>query len=72
MAKVPKEAAERQRRYRRRRKEGAKALRLEISGDEMDALDDAGLVAWNEDNPELIEEAIHLAIEALRRNGAQN
>ena len=46
-------------------------LRLEISGDEMDALSDAGLVVWNEDDPETIAEAIRLAIKALRGNGGR-
>ena len=67
MKPAPSPAAEKQRRYRRRRKEGVKVLRLEISGDEMDALSDAGLVVWNEDDPEMIAEAIHLAIQSVTR-----
>ena len=67
MKPAPSPAAERQRRYRRRRKEGVKVLRLEISGDEMDALSDAGVVVWNEDDPEMIAEAIHLAIQSVTR-----
>ena len=71
MKPAPSPAAEKQRRYRRRRKEGVKVLRLEISGDEMDALSAAGLVVWNEDDPEMIAEAIRLAIKALRGNGGR-
>ena len=59
-------AAERQRRHRERVRRDVKLVRLEINGDDLDALNDAGLVAWNENDSERLAEALRAALDEWR------
>ena len=59
-------AAERQRRHRDRVRRDVKLVRLEINGDDLDALNDAGLVAWNENDTERLAEAVRTALDEWR------
>ena len=59
-------AAERQRRRRDRAQRGVKLVHLEITGDDLDALNDAGLVAWNESDSEKLAGAVRTALDEWR------
>ena len=61
-------AAERQRRCRDRVRRDVKLVRLEINGDDLDALNDAGLVAWNENDTERLAEALRVALDEWRNS----
>ena len=51
-------SAARQRLYRDRKRRGAVLIRLEIDGDDLDALNDLGLLKWNESDSAEIAEAV--------------
>ncbi len=66
---TPSETADavRQREYRKRRKHGRCCITLEVSGDDLDALNDAGLCAWNESKRDAIAEAVREALDQWKR-----
>ena len=65
---VDRTAKERQRRRRDRIRRDVKLVRLEINGDDLDALNDAGLVAWNENDTERLAEALRTALDEWRNS----
>ena len=66
MKPAPSPAAERQRRRRERAQRGVKLIRIEITGDDLDALNDAGLMAWNENDTEKLAVAVRTALDEWR------
>lgn len=65
-------AAVRQRRRRARKRQGIVCVTLEVSGDDLDVLSEAGLVDWDETRSDPIAKATRAALDDWkRRNEAQ-
>jgi hypothetical protein len=57
----------RQRRHRALKKHGRCCVTLELSGEDLDALNDAGLCAWNELRRDVLAEAARRAFDQWKR-----
>ena len=63
---VDRTAAKRQRRRRDRARRGVRVVGIEITWDDLDAFDTAGLLAWNENDPGEIADAVRIVLDEWR------